>query len=194
MFSYCLLDTPIPLLNYVAHLRLLPVTDGNRTFWQWESRFDTPPGEEQALATLGRRGRLPGRVRRGAPLSGGGWLRSFGALADAASSLSTERGARFLAGGTLVMRAINEGDVSFATIIRTTDPVFGAIRAAGERIEIGAGVTMAQILGRNDLACTQPHARSAARRCGRWQASAAICSRRRPMATLRPRCLRSTRR
>ena len=26
-FSYCLLDTPIPMFNYVAHVRLLPVTD-----------------------------------------------------------------------------------------------------------------------------------------------------------------------
>jgi hypothetical protein len=50
-FSYCLLDTPVPLLNYVAHVRLAPVTDGDRTFWHWESRFDTPPGMEQELET-----------------------------------------------------------------------------------------------------------------------------------------------
>jgi len=48
-FSYCLLDTPVPLLNYVAHVSLAPVTDGDRTFWKWESRFDTPPGREAAL-------------------------------------------------------------------------------------------------------------------------------------------------
>lgn len=48
-FSYCLLDTPIPLLNYVAHVRLVPVTDGDLTFWNWESRFDTPPGREEEL-------------------------------------------------------------------------------------------------------------------------------------------------
>ena len=48
-FSYCLLDTPVPLLNYVAHVRLAPVTDGDRTFWHWESRFDTPPGREAEL-------------------------------------------------------------------------------------------------------------------------------------------------
>jgi len=47
-FSYCLLDTPIPMFNYVAHVRLLPVTVGYRTFWHWASRFtarlvnDTP--------------------------------------------------------------------------------------------------------------------------------------------------------
>lgn len=51
-YSYCLLDTPIPLFNYVAHVRLLPVTDGNRSFWHWESRFTTPPGREQELARM----------------------------------------------------------------------------------------------------------------------------------------------
>jgi len=51
-FSYCLLDTPVPLFNYVAHVSLIPVTDGDRTFWQWESRFDTRPGEEQEMTTM----------------------------------------------------------------------------------------------------------------------------------------------
>jgi uncharacterized protein YndB with AHSA1/START domain len=51
-FSYCLLDTPVPLLNYVAHVRLVPVTDGDRTFWHWESRFDTPAGREVELKAM----------------------------------------------------------------------------------------------------------------------------------------------
>ena len=51
-FSYCLLDTPVPLFNYVAHVRLAPVTDGDMTFWEWESRFDTPQGQEEPLAEL----------------------------------------------------------------------------------------------------------------------------------------------
>lgn len=51
-FSYCLLDTPIPLFNYVAHVRLVPVTDGDRTFWSWQSRFTTRRGEEQPMARL----------------------------------------------------------------------------------------------------------------------------------------------
>ncbi len=50
--SYCLLETPIPLLNYVAHLRLSPVTDTDATFWEWESRFDTPKGREAELSEL----------------------------------------------------------------------------------------------------------------------------------------------
>ncbi len=51
-FSYCLLDTPIPLFNYVAHVRLFPVTDGDQTFWEWESKFDTKSGEEDKMAAL----------------------------------------------------------------------------------------------------------------------------------------------
>ena len=51
-FTYCLLDTPVPLLNYVAHVRLYPVTDGDRTFWEWESRFDTPVGQKDELRDL----------------------------------------------------------------------------------------------------------------------------------------------
>ena len=51
-FSYCLLDTPVPLLNYVAHVRLLPVTDGDHTFWHWQSQFDTPAGREAELSKM----------------------------------------------------------------------------------------------------------------------------------------------
>jgi hypothetical protein len=51
-YSYCLLETPVPLLNYVAHVRLVPVTDGDRSFWHWESRFDTPAGREQELRQM----------------------------------------------------------------------------------------------------------------------------------------------
>lgn len=51
-YSYCLLDTPVPLFNYVAHVRLLPVTDGDATFWEWEGRFDTRRGEEQEMTDL----------------------------------------------------------------------------------------------------------------------------------------------
>lgn len=51
-FSYCLLDTPIPLFNYVAHVRLIPVTDADHTFWEWEGRFDTPPGRGAELSEM----------------------------------------------------------------------------------------------------------------------------------------------
>lgn len=51
-FTYCILESPIPLLDYVATVRLRPVTDGGRTFWEWRSTFRTPPGREDELAGL----------------------------------------------------------------------------------------------------------------------------------------------
>ena len=51
-FSYCLLETPVPLFNYVAHVRLMPVTDGDRTFWSWEGRFTTRQGEEERMMKM----------------------------------------------------------------------------------------------------------------------------------------------
>ena len=51
-------------------------------------------------------------------------VKTFARLADAAGALSSERGARFLAGGTLVMRAVNEADPAIETIVRSTDPTF----------------------------------------------------------------------
>jgi CO/xanthine dehydrogenase FAD-binding subunit len=78
-------------------------------------------------------------------------VQSFEDLGQAAGALAARRGARFLAGGTLVMRALNDGDQSISTIIRTTDPTFRRIHSRGERVVIGAGVTMSQILASRDL-------------------------------------------
>jgi NADPH:quinone reductase-like Zn-dependent oxidoreductase len=51
-FRYAIAESEIPLLNYVAEVQLKPVTDGDRTFWSWSSRFDTPRGRERELAQL----------------------------------------------------------------------------------------------------------------------------------------------
>ena len=50
--TYSILESPMPLTDYVATLRLTPVTDGDRTFWHWESRFDTPPERERELQQM----------------------------------------------------------------------------------------------------------------------------------------------
>lgn len=81
-------------------------------------------------------------------------------LAEAARRLSADRGARFLAGGTLVMRAVNEGDTSFGTILRTTDPALARVDAQGDRVRLGAGVTMAEVLAARDLGFLHPVARA----------------------------------
>ncbi|MCF6233856.1 MAG: SRPBCC family protein [Rhodobacteraceae bacterium] len=51
-YAYCLLDTPIPLFNYVSHVRLVPVTDGDWCFWEWTARFGAPKGQARDLAAL----------------------------------------------------------------------------------------------------------------------------------------------
>ena len=47
--TYCIVEATVPLQRYVATVTLKPVTDGQRTFWHWESTFDTPPGREREL-------------------------------------------------------------------------------------------------------------------------------------------------
>jgi NADPH:quinone reductase-like Zn-dependent oxidoreductase len=50
--TYCILDAPLPLIGYVATISLKRVTDGERTFWNWKSTFEAPPGLETALERL----------------------------------------------------------------------------------------------------------------------------------------------
>lgn len=50
--TYCILDATVPLKRYVATVTLKPVTDGDRTFWHWESSFETPPGQERELRDM----------------------------------------------------------------------------------------------------------------------------------------------
>lgn len=87
-------------------------------------------------------------------------VKTFATLGEAASALSSDRGARFLAGGTLVMRAINEGDTSFSTVVRATDRGFSEIRPAGARVTLGAGATMAQVIANRELSFLHPVARA----------------------------------
>jgi NADPH2:quinone reductase len=47
--TYCIVEATVPLQRYVATVTLKPVTDGDRTFWHWESTFATPPGQEREL-------------------------------------------------------------------------------------------------------------------------------------------------
>ena len=79
-------------------------------------------------------------------------VRTVATLDEAARALAGSRSARVFGGGTLVMRAINEGAQDFDTVIRVTDPALRQVRPEGDRVTIGAGVTMAQILASRDLA------------------------------------------
>ena len=87
-------------------------------------------------------------------------VKTFSTAAEAASALSSDRAARYLGGGTLVMRALNEGDISIATIVRATDGALNRIDASSARVVIGAGVTFSRILAERELAFLHAPARS----------------------------------
>ncbi|HWX62864.1 FAD binding domain-containing protein [Bradyrhizobium sp.] len=87
-------------------------------------------------------------------------VKTFSTAAEAATALSSDRAACYLGGGTLVMRALNEGDVSIETVVRATDRALNRIDASAARVVIGAGVTFARILAERELAFLHAPARS----------------------------------
>ena len=38
--TYTILESPMPLTDYLATLRLTPITDGDRTFAEWSAEFE----------------------------------------------------------------------------------------------------------------------------------------------------------
>jgi len=51
---YEILESPMGVANYVATLKLSPVTDGNRCFAEWSAEFDCAEGRERELTqTIG---------------------------------------------------------------------------------------------------------------------------------------------
>ncbi len=47
--TYAILESPMGVEDYVATLRLVPITDGARCFIEWTAEFACPPGREAAL-------------------------------------------------------------------------------------------------------------------------------------------------
>jgi hypothetical protein len=50
--TYSILESPMGVENYVATLRLTPITDGDRTFWEWRCSFSTRKGEEEEMTRM----------------------------------------------------------------------------------------------------------------------------------------------
>ena len=48
--TYSILESPMGVENYVATLKLTPVTDGNRTFAEWSAEVDCAAARERELA------------------------------------------------------------------------------------------------------------------------------------------------
>ena len=47
--AYTILESPLPLWDYVAWLYLLPITDGGQCYAAWTARFACSPGEADGL-------------------------------------------------------------------------------------------------------------------------------------------------
>src|SRR3984885_12776642 len=137
-----------------------PPTQPRLPKW-WVSRFIRPALRRSASISKGphERGKdiMPVTVK------------TFATSGEAASALSSERSARYLGGGTLVMRALNEGDLSVSTVVRATDRSLTQIEFASSRITIGAGVPFARVLAGPDpqpgalvlsVSCQRPHGES----------------------------------
>ena len=75
-------------------------------------------------------------------------VETYPSLREAAQA---SRGASFLGGGTLLMRAVNYAEEGLERLVRTTDPTLKEIRRDGSRIVIGAGVTMADVIRSQEL-------------------------------------------
>jgi polyketide cyclase/dehydrase/lipid transport protein len=50
--TYTILESPMGVSNYVATLKLTPITDGGRSFVEWSAEFDCPPAREAELAGM----------------------------------------------------------------------------------------------------------------------------------------------
>ena len=87
-------------------------------------------------------------------------LQTFETLRDASALVGRDPSARFLGGGTLLVRALNEDVADFSTLVRCTDRALTDTHTSGSRVRIGARVTMAGILEISDLAFLHPAARS----------------------------------
>ncbi|TIT72811.1 MAG: xanthine dehydrogenase family protein subunit M, partial [Mesorhizobium sp.] len=62
-------------------------------------------------------------------------LQTFSSVKDALSALQAA-GTRYLGGGTLVVRAANEGDVSVSSLVRVTDPGLSQIAVSGGKVRL----------------------------------------------------------
>lgn len=87
-------------------------------------------------------------------------LQTFPTTDAASAALAADTASRYLGGGTLVVRDANEGDISFSTYVRATDPALTAISVDGGRATLGASVTMGRIIADARLNCLAKPAHS----------------------------------
>jgi NADPH2:quinone reductase len=126
--TYCIVDATVPLQRYVATLTLKPVTDGDRTFWHWESTFDTPPGRERELRDL---------VAQGVYEAGFEDLRRhLGTAADLRDGRAVMPVALPLAARRIVLAAYGGADAMRAEGVQVPPPGPGEVRVRQRAIGV----------------------------------------------------------
>jgi NADPH2:quinone reductase len=182
--TYCILDATLPMQRYVATVQLKRVTDGDRTFWHWQSTFDTPRGREQEFADLVGKGVYEGgfeglraflRRRPGAPAIGSG-VRPVGGETMATQGMVASRfgGPEVLEARSLEARAPGPGEVRIRhaaigvnyidvyvrkgeyRLIEPPAPI--GMEAAGVVLDVGDGVAHLLPGDRVAYACAPPGA------------------------------------
>lgn len=86
-------------------------------------------------------------------------LQTYPSVQEAAAALA-KSGARYLGGGTLVVRAANEGDIGISNFVRASAPSLSEIDITGARARIGASVTMSAIARHAGLIAIAPAAKA----------------------------------
>ena len=177
--TYCILDATLPMRRYVATVTLKPVTDGDRTFWHWESTFDVPRGREREFADLvgkgvyeggfaGLRAYLRDPVSRRAAPAAGGALQGHGMV------VSRFGGPEVLVAATIAAPPPGRGEVRIRhtaigvnyidVYVRRGDypmiepPAAPGMEAAGVVVDVGDGVTHLLPGDRVAYACAPPGA------------------------------------
>ncbi len=51
-YSYTFADSPVPVRNHRTTLKVVPITDGDRSYVEWSSRFEIAPEHETQLVKL----------------------------------------------------------------------------------------------------------------------------------------------
>lgn len=87
-------------------------------------------------------------------------LQTFPTTDAAGAALAADAASRYLGGGTLVVRSANEGDVSFSSYVRAIEPALSSISIDGNRVTLGASVTMGRIIADERLSCLAKAAHS----------------------------------
>jgi NADPH:quinone reductase-like Zn-dependent oxidoreductase len=175
--TYCILDATIPMRRYVATVQLKRVTDGERTFWHWESTFEPPRGREREFGDLVGKGVYEGGfeglrayLRRGGSAAFRRATGSSEALPARGIVVSRYGGAEVLAPATLAAPAPDVGEVrirhsaigvNFIDVhVRTgryrmlEPPAPPGMEAAGTVIDVGEGV--AHLLAGDRVAYVTP--------------------------------------